>query len=194
MKRAVNLLTSSLLLIGLWSCVPIEEAEQVPSEQAIEGQAEVKEDATAEQVADDGFDFEAEARPAEERDLVGKALTEEALQPEPAEVVMEPASEPEEVEITASNDDPFAMTQGHDGAQHVQSWGMRVVATIPQAQPPRAILELPGGGEVVVVPGTLLPETGVVVLAIGERLVKIAEVTPQGANAEVTSRELHAMY
>ncbi len=188
MKLAVRPMTKCLLLLGLWSCVPIEEAEQALPAQVAEVEG------IPEQAPDDGFNFDAEARPAEEQDLIGKALTDEVVQHEAAEVVEAPEDEPEEGEEIASNENPFEVTEGNEGTQHVQSWGLRVVATIPQAQPPRAILELPAGGEVVVVPGTLLPETGVVVLAIRDRLVKIAEVTPQGAHAEVTSRELHAMY
>jgi len=166
--------------------VPIEEAEQALPAQVAEVQG------IAEPAPDDGFDFEAQGRPVEEQDLIGKALTDEVVQQEAAEVAEAPEDEPKEV--IGSNGNPFEVTEGNERTQHVQSWGLRVVATIPQAQPPRAILELPAGGEVVVVPGTLLPETGVVVLAIRDRLVKIAEVTPQGAHAEVTSRELHAMY
>ena len=188
-----NSLMRCVLVLCLAACVPIEEGAQQAALVQTPQEVESSEDAALV----DGFDFEAEVRPTEELALVGKPLTGEALQQEDAaeDDVVEPievAAAPLEAPATADNS--FALTEGEAGGQHVQSWGLRVVATIPQAQPPRAILELPGGGEVVVVPGTLLPESGVVVLAIGERLVKIAEVTPQGDHAELTSRELHTMY
>ncbi len=71
-------------------------------------------------------------------------------------------------------------------------WPLRLVATVPGAQPPRAILGLPGGGEVVVTPGTMLPDAGVVVMAIGSGSVDLAEVRPAGDHAVVYGRSLRA--
>ncbi len=73
-------------------------------------------------------------------------------------------------------------------------FGVRLVSTTSQSQPPRAILGLTDGREVVVEPGTMLPDEKLVVLAIGQDAVQIAEITPMGDRAKVESRVLQAMY
>jgi hypothetical protein len=73
-------------------------------------------------------------------------------------------------------------------------WGVRLVATLPAAQPPRAVLGLPTGIEVVVSPGSMVPEVGVVVIAVGQGTVDLALVTPEGDHARVEQRTLHAQY
>lgn len=74
------------------------------------------------------------------------------------------------------------------------SWGVRLVASIPEAQPPRAVLGLPSGEEVVVSPGSMIPEAAVVVIAVGPGTVVLAEITPEGDHAKVEQRTLHAQY
>ncbi len=73
-------------------------------------------------------------------------------------------------------------------------WGVRLVSTVTGAQPPRAILGLADGTEMVVEPGTLLPDARLVVLAIGRDAVQVAEVVPEGDRARVESRVLSALY
>lgn len=73
-------------------------------------------------------------------------------------------------------------------------WGVRLVATLPAAQPPRAVLGLPTGKEVVVSPGSMVPEVGVLVIAVGQGTVDLALVTPEGDHARVEQRTLHAQY
>ncbi|MFH1463235.1 MAG: hypothetical protein ABIO70_02510, partial [Pseudomonadota bacterium] len=73
------------------------------------------------------------------------------------------------------------------------AWPLRLVATVAGAQPPRAILGLPGGAEVVVTPGTMLPEASVVVMAVGAASVELAEVRPAGDHAVVQPRTLLAL-
>lgn len=73
-------------------------------------------------------------------------------------------------------------------------FGVRLVSTTAQSQPPRAILGLTDGREVVVEPGTMLPDEKLIVLAIGQDAVQVAEVTPMGDRAKVESRVLQAMY
>ena len=80
------------------------------------------------------------------------------------------------------------------GAPLDGSWGVRLVSTVPNAQPPRAILGLPDGTEAVVQPGTLLPEAGIVVLAVGQDVVQLAEIVPQGDHVRVQTRTLQALY
>ena len=71
---------------------------------------------------------------------------------------------------------------------------MRVVSTIVGAQPPRAILGLADGTEIVVKPGTMVPEAGIVVLAIGRDAIQVAEVVPEGDHTRVETRVIQAMY
>jgi len=71
---------------------------------------------------------------------------------------------------------------------------VRLGKTIPDAQPPRAVLGLPSGKEIVVTPGTMIPEQGLVVVAIGPNRVQLGQVTSQGDHANITSITLDAMY
>jgi hypothetical protein len=76
----------------------------------------------------------------------------------------------------------------------VGRWPVRLVKTIPDAQPPRAVLGLPNGKEIVVTPGTMIPEEGLVVVAIGPSRVHLSQVESQGDHASITSFTLDAMY
>ncbi len=111
--------------------------------------------------------------------------------PEPIEPV-----EPEPAEPAPVHPEPAPLPVALDFAQvapvAVGAWPLRLVATVPGAQPPRAILGLPGGTEVVVTPGTMLPDAGVVVMAIGSDSIDLAEVRPAGDHAVVQGRTLQA--
>lgn len=74
------------------------------------------------------------------------------------------------------------------------SWGLRLVTTIDDATPPRAILGLPDGSEEVVKAGDLMPDVGVIVLAVGDDVVQLGQVTAQGDHADVKSMFLRAMF
>jgi hypothetical protein len=79
------------------------------------------------------------------------------------------------------------------GAQ-AGGWPLRLVSTVADAQPPRAILGLPDGREVVVSPGSMVPEVGVVVMSVGRSQVEVARVTPSGDHALVSSQTLSAQF
>jgi hypothetical protein len=68
------------------------------------------------------------------------------------------------------------------------------VKTLPETNPPRAILGLPNGEELVVSPGSMVPAHGLVVIAIGPNSAQIAQVTPQGDHAAVSPVTLQTMY
>ena len=108
----------------------------------------------------------------------------EAPEPETPELV------PYELEPAASEPAPQGFSQLAPAA--AGAWPLRLVATVPGAQPPRAILGMPGGTEVVVTPGTMLPDAGVVVMAIGSDSIELAEVRPAGDHAVVSGRTLQA--
>lgn len=75
-----------------------------------------------------------------------------------------------------------------------QSWGIRLVSTVIDAQPPRAIIGLADGTEAVVQPGDLVPAAHLVVLAIGRDAVQIAQITPEGDHARVDTYVVTALF
>lgn len=81
----------------------------------------------------------------------------------------------------------------NNGAQALQ-WPVRLVTTIPQASPPRAILGLPDGQEIVVNPGAMVPELGLVVIAIAPGSAELARIVPMGDHATIQSMTLQAQY
>ena len=74
------------------------------------------------------------------------------------------------------------------------SWGLRLLSTVDAATPPRAILGLPDGSETVVKAGDLLADEGVIVLAVGQGVVQLGQVTAKGDHAQVESVFLRAMF
>lgn len=73
-------------------------------------------------------------------------------------------------------------------------FGVRLVATIPDSQPPRAILGMPDGREIVVEPGGFVPDARLVVLAVGRDTVQLAEVKPAGDRAVIQAMTLQSLY
>lgn len=73
------------------------------------------------------------------------------------------------------------------------SWGVRLVGTMSDAQPPRAILGLGSGEEIVVEPGSFVVGERVVVTAIGRDAVQIARVTPDGDRVRIDAETLTAL-
>ncbi|MFZ5480912.1 MAG: hypothetical protein ACOZNI_29395 [Myxococcota bacterium] len=80
------------------------------------------------------------------------------------------------------------------GLPPVTRWPVRLVSTIPNAQPPRAILGLPSGEERVVSPGSMLAEEGLVVIAVTRDKVQLARIEPAGDHARIDSVEISAQY
>jgi hypothetical protein len=74
------------------------------------------------------------------------------------------------------------------------SWGVRVVSIVADAQPPRAILGLPDGQEVVVEPGAFIESEKLVVTAIGREAVQVAHVVPVGDRVRIEDRTLQPLY
>jgi hypothetical protein len=142
-----------------------------------------------------GFDFDADAPDAEappESDTtradvlsgLGLPTSEaDAVPLGPVEPVTPPVAEPAPVQAAG-----WTPAMGMAG-----SFGVRLVATLPNAQPPRAILGLADGREVVVEPGTLLPDARIVVLAIGRDAAHVAEIVPEGDRARVVPSILTAL-
>jgi hypothetical protein len=153
--------------------------------------------------AEGGFDFEADGRDeaveagtseATAAELLAgqglSAATAEAASAPGASTTPEAAPPAAEAAAVPAVQIPTAWT----GVGTPVSWGVRLVSTVPEAQPPRAILGLPDGSEAVVQPGTLLPGPGLVVLAVGRDAVQLAEVKGEGDHARVTTTILTALY
>ena len=73
-------------------------------------------------------------------------------------------------------------------------WGVRLIGTLPEVQPPRAVLALQDGTEVVVTAGDLLADQRIVIMAVGRHAIQIAEITPQGFYAEVRTQTLPLLF
>ncbi len=76
----------------------------------------------------------------------------------------------------------------------VGQFPVRLVSTMAQAQPPRAVLGLPDGSEIVVSPGSVLGPEALVVMAVMDGRVQVAKVRPAGDHAVIESVELTAQY
>lgn len=75
-----------------------------------------------------------------------------------------------------------------------KAWPVRLVTTVPNASPPRAILGLPDGKEIVVNPGSMVPDLGLVVVAISPGAAELAKIAPAGDHATIESVTLRAQY
>jgi hypothetical protein len=144
-----------------------------------------------------GGDSEPEPVAAEEAPEPEPVAAEEDTEPEP--VAAEEAPEPEldsapaeEAAVESSASDGVALLA--PPASAVSGWPVRLVKTLPETNPPRAILGLPNGEELVVSPGSMVPDHGLVVIAIGPNSAQIAQVTPQGDHAAVSPVTLQTMY
>lgn len=73
------------------------------------------------------------------------------------------------------------------------NFGVRVISTLNDVQPPRAVIATANGQELVVQPGQMLPEHRMVVLAIGHGAVQLAHITPQGFYARVDTETVAAL-
>ena len=99
-----------------------------------------------------------------------------------------------EPEGVAGDPAVVAATPAWNPAQPVvANWGVAVLDTSPNAQPPRATLRFADGRPVAVQPGDLLAEHGVVVMAIGRDAVQLATVTAEGDHAKIHSQVIPVM-
>ena len=73
------------------------------------------------------------------------------------------------------------------------SWGLRLLSTLAGSMPPRAVLVLPDGSEVVVKAGDILSDEKVVVWAVGRDRVELAHISADGPFAAVETKALEAL-
>jgi hypothetical protein len=97
-----------------------------------------------------------------------------------------PAPTPEVKVIEAPAPAPsMPVWDGQSPLQGDGSWGVTLLATMVDVQPPRAVLVFPDATERVVQPGTMMPDHHLVVLAIGRDAVQIAHIEPMGFMSRV---------
>jgi hypothetical protein len=110
--------------------------------------------------------------------------------PEPVPAAATPAPAPVAATMAAAPSmaptQPMVMGGG--------AWPVRLVRTLPDTFPPRAILGLPDGREIVVTPGSMVPDQGLVVVAIGRQSAQLARVSAQGDHAAIQGMTLNAQY
>ncbi len=197
----------NLWLLGLTGCVQMDDPGELLKAAAVE-QAEAPE------VEAEGFVFPelqvisseelqagadiVDAQPASAVEDAAPADTAPA-DTAPADTALDAGAGPGEVAAAPLTDaaPPSAeapvQTSSAPAAFSV-AWPMRLVKTLPNTNPPRAILGLPDGQERVVSPGTMLPEHGLVVMSIGPDSMQVAKITAQGDHAAVQSISMSAQY
>ena len=179
---------------------PVEVAPQ-PADDGAEPNPSEQEDATAEE--DEVFQISSE----ELLEAAGQTATEEA--PTDAieadgqagtangdlEPVLEKGVEPIAADpVPASAPAPTTPASAGWGEVIGKKWPVRLVTTVPNATPPRAILGLPDGREVVVNPGSMVPDMGLVVVAIAPNSAELARIAPAGDHATIETMTLRAQY
>jgi hypothetical protein len=178
---------SPVILLGMFACEPMESSgdifapakvEAAPAPAAPQPELDFPDDPplllTSEQMAKgDGEPSLADAAGVDLAAVVPDAAPETTA----AAAVAPPIAAPEPV-----------------GLPPVTRWPVRLVSTIPEAQPPRAILGLPSGEERVVSPGSMLAAEGLVVVSVTRDRVQLARVEPAGDHARIEQIEISAQY
>jgi hypothetical protein len=121
----------------------------------------------------------------------------EETEPEqsPPEEIVEAVKEPDFVTSGDKVVSPVTPVQPDRASDFTSmgNWPLRVVKTESELNPPRAILGLPNGKEVVIKPGMQLVEEGLVVMSIGKRGVVLAKISAQGDHAQIENITLPSL-
>ncbi|MFT5585143.1 MAG: hypothetical protein ACI9VR_002731 [Cognaticolwellia sp.] len=125
-------------------------------------------------------------------DSEGNVLPDEpaVVEVEEPEVLIEvvPEPEPEPLQVIEPELPPA------EGLATQAAWGVRLLQTMPSAQPPRAALGLPDGTEIIVSPGSMLPQAGIIVISVSADKAQLAKIEPQGDHAKIETMTLFAQY
>lgn len=148
-----------------------------------------------------GFDFEGDEQPEVgeiEPNEGGEVILQNAADPDVGE---EPAADPLVVvgEPIPLGEEPPAVDNEPVYAWDPETappatWGVRVLSTVNNTLPPRAVIGLPDGTEEVVQPGAMLPDQSLIVMAIGKDVVEFAQVVPDGVQARVETQIVKALF
>jgi len=117
-----------------------------------------------------------------------------AAPPPPTAVPVAPSAVPAEADPAAALAAQAIPAVPASGLPVGARWPVRLVSTLHSAQPPRAVLGLPSGEEVVVAPGSMIPAEGLVVISVTEGRVELARVEPAGDHANISTLILEAQY
>ena len=71
-------------------------------------------------------------------------------------------------------------------------WSPTLVSTISSIPIPKAVITMPSGKDIVVQPGDILKEEGVVVMSIGQDSVELAIISNAGGSAAIQNLTLHS--
>lgn len=108
---------------------------------------------------------------------------------------VKPAAEPTPAPSQeAATQTPSAVASTAVAPGGTMAWPVRLVRTHLDEQPPSAVLALPDGRRIVVSPGDMVPERGLVVMAIGKERIQLAAISSRGDHATVVPMELSAQY
>ena len=149
-----------------------------------------------------GFDFDADAKEPPAAELPDDPIALLALQ-QGVEIPDAPAGEPYPGSRNpdAPPEDPYYDDRRSQLAipaafapDNSVDWGLRLVSTVHNVQPPRAILGVPDGTEVIVMAGTILADQQAVVMAVGRQTIEVAYITPAGYQAKVETRRINALF
>ena len=124
---------------------------------------------------------EAPADNQQEEDVIDESST---AQIEKTESSKNLSKESEDV-VDAKIETEQKVNTNHQETVSLGQWPLRVVKTESDLNPPRAILGLPSGEEVVIRPGMQLPEENLVVMSIGSKAVVLARIHTQGDHAQI---------
>ncbi|MEO0602451.1 MAG: hypothetical protein AAF211_13495, partial [Myxococcota bacterium] len=118
----------------------------------------------------------------------------EANQPPAADLGLPPSPAPMTAAVTTPAINPTAVDLNWDPAMPTRdsAFGVHLVGTMVDADPPNAVLRLPSGQKALVEAGQMLDSEGLLVLAVGDRVVKVVKVTKQGWYAKVETAVLHS--
>jgi len=105
-----------------------------------------------------------------------------------------PAPTPEPATLPPPPPPAAPLWDGTTAPQDAGTWGVSLMATLLDVQPPRAVVALPDGTERVVQPGDFVPEHRLVVLAIGRDAIQVAHVEPTGWNSRVQTQTLRSLF
>lgn len=103
--------------------------------------------------------------------------------------IVEQDDKPEGEPEPEKTDEPVVLS-----AAPVGGWGLRLISTLPGTQPPRAVIALPDGKEIVVEPGTFLTEQRMVIVSIERDSVQVTKFTPDGNRAKSATETLVPQY
>ena len=142
----------------------------------------------------DGFDFDADAGEFEGDSLPDDPAAILAMQQglEPPPTASGPAQTPQQP--TAAEPEQQLAIPELSAPRAPTDWGLRLVSTMHNVEPPRAILGLPDGTEAVVTAGSILPGQNAVIMAIGRQQIEVAWVSGAGYQAKIETERLTALY